>query len=158
VEFENRFSVNAPLDTVWQFITDVPQVAPCLPGAEITREIDPEHYEGAMKIKVGPVQMTMRGEIQVHIDEAEHAIHLSARGRDVRGIGSASGTITAAVTPGDGGTDVVITSKVDVTGRIAQFGRGIMQDVANRQTAQFAACLQEKLTSGAAAESGGLTQ
>ena len=152
MEFENRFSVNAQLDTVWQFLTDIPQVAPCLPGAEITREIDPEHYEGAMKIKLGPVQMTMRGELQVQIDNASRTIHLTARGRDVRGIGAASGTITAAVQAGDARTEVVITSKVDVTGRIAQFGRGIMQDVANRQTSQFAACLQEKLSSGAVAE------
>ena len=151
MEFENRFSVDAPLDTVWTFLTDVPQVAPCLPGAEITKVIDPEHYEGAMKIKLGPVSMTMRGELEMNADEAAHSIQLTARGKDMRGIGSAAGTITASIVPAGNGTDVVISSKVDVTGRVAQFGRGIMQDVANRQTAQFAACLQEKLNAGTTA-------
>jgi uncharacterized protein len=146
MDFTNNFSVNAPLERVWEFILKADQVTPCVPGAQITESIDDLHHKGLVKFKLGPVAMTYRGELEVQPDRASGSITLRAKGKEIRGIGGASGTVTTRlVEKDDGGTLVEIVSKVEVSGKVAQFGRGIMQDVANRMTRQFAECLEEKL-------------
>jgi carbon monoxide dehydrogenase subunit G len=146
VEFNNSFSVDAPLETVWTFMLNAQEVAPCVPGAQITEVIDDTHYKGTVKIKLGAVQMTYRGELQMEPNEAERVIVLRARGTEARGSGGASGTFTTTLTPAEGGgTTVDIRTDVDVTGRVAQFGRGLMQDVANRLIREFAQCLERKI-------------
>jgi len=146
MEFTNTFDVQAPLQVVWDFMVDAQEVAPCVPGAQITETLDERHFKGMMKIKLGAVQMTYRGELEMDPDEGARLISLRAKGSEVRGSGGASGTVTTRVTEGsDGMTHVEIHSKIDVTGRVAQFGRGIMQDVSNRLIKEFAKCLETKL-------------
>jgi carbon monoxide dehydrogenase subunit G len=150
MEFTNSFTVNASVDAVWDILVDAQQVAPCVPGAQITEVVDEAHYRGTVKVKLGPVQMTYRGELEMETDAGGRTITLHAKGSEVRGSGGASGTFVSHLTPTEiGGTKVDIDSRVDVTGRAAQFGRGIMQDVANRLIKQFADCLEEKVGSAA---------
>ncbi|HLJ68872.1 MAG TPA: SRPBCC family protein [Chloroflexota bacterium] len=146
MEFQNSFEVNAPIDRVWRFMTDPQQVTPCVPGAELTEIVDETHYKGTVKVKLGAVQMSYRGELEMQTDEAARTITLRARGTEARGSGGASGTVDVQLTStADSGTRVEMTSQVDVTGRVAQFGRGIMQDVANRIIKQFVGCLESRL-------------
>ncbi len=146
MEFTNSFTVQAPLTEVWTFMLDAQEVAPCVPGAQITETIDERHYKGTVKVKLGAVQMNYRGEMELDPDEAARRIILRAKGSELRGSGGASGTVTTfLVERPDGGTEVNIHSQIDVTGRVAQFGRGIMQDVANRLIREFAQCLEQKI-------------
>lgn len=146
MEFTNSFTVLAPLSEVWTFMLDAQEVAPCVPGAQITETIDERHYKGTVKVKLGAVQMNYRGEMELDPDEAARRIILRAKGSELRGSGGASGTVTTFLVEGpDGGTEVNIHSQIDVTGRVAQFGRGIMQDVANRLIREFAQCLEQKI-------------
>ncbi len=146
MEFTNSFTVQAPLTEVWTFMLDAQEVAPCVPGAQITETIDEQHYKGTVKVKLGAVQMNYRGEMELDPDEAARRIILRAKGSELRGSGGASGTVTTFLVEGpDGGTEVNIHSQIDVTGRVAQFGRGIMQDVANRLIREFAQCLEQKI-------------
>jgi carbon monoxide dehydrogenase subunit G len=146
MEFTNNFTVSASIDEVFKVLTDAQEVAPCVPGAQITEAIDENHYRGTVKVKLGAVQMTYRGELEMRPDEATRTITLDAKGTEMRGSGGASGTFTTRlVSTESGGTEVEIVSRVDVTGRVAQFGRGIMQDVANRLIKEFAQCLEQKL-------------
>jgi carbon monoxide dehydrogenase subunit G len=145
VEFSNSFTVEAPLDRVWAVLIDPREVTPCVPGAQITEMIDESHFQGTVKVKLGAVQMSYRGTMEMQPDEASHTIVLQGKGTATGGGGGASGKVTVTVTGSDGGTTVDILSQVDVTGRVAQFGRGIMQDVSNRLIKEFASCLQQKL-------------
>lgn len=150
MEFTNSFTVKAPLETVWAFMLDAREVAPCVPGAELTESLDATHHRGTVKVKLGAVQMSYRGELEIEPDEAARTIVLRARGSETRGSGGATGTFTTTLTsPPEGGTHVDIQTHVDVTGRVAQFGRGIMQDVANRMIKEFAGCLEQKLSANA---------
>ncbi|MGH2448442.1 MAG: CoxG family protein [Chloroflexota bacterium] len=151
MEFTNEFSVAAPLAAVWDFMLDVQQVAPCVPGATLTEVVDETHYKGTVKIKLGAVQITYRGELELNADKDARRIELKVKGTESRGSGGATGTITSTLSQQDGQTHVEIISKVDVSGRVAQFGRGIMQDVTSRMIGQFAACIQDKLVAGEAA-------
>jgi carbon monoxide dehydrogenase subunit G len=147
MEFTNSFAVDVPLDRVWTLFLDARQVAPCVPGAELTESLDNTHHKGTVKVKLGAVQMTYRGELEMEPDESTRTIVLRARGSESRGGGGASGTFTTTLMPTEsGGTAVEIHTRVDVTGRVAQFGRGIMQDVANRMIKDFATCLERKVS------------
>lgn len=146
MEFSNSFAVDVPLDRVWLLMLDAQQVAPCVPGAQITESVDDLHHKGTVKVKLGAVQMTYRGELEMQPDESSRTIMLKARGSESRGGGGASGTFTTTLSTTDSGsTQVDIHTRVDVTGRVAQFGRGIMQDVATRMIKEFASCLERKL-------------
>jgi len=148
MEFTNNFAVQAPLADVWTFMLNAQEVAPCVPGAQITEMVDELHYKGTVKVKLGAVQMNYRGEMEMDPDEAARRIILRAKGAELRGSGGASGTVTTFLVEGpEGGTEVNIHSQIDVTGRVAQFGRGIMQDVANRLIREFAQCLEQKIVS-----------
>jgi carbon monoxide dehydrogenase subunit G len=145
MEFTNTFTVQAPLDEVWDFLLDAQEVAPCVPGATLTESVDAQHHKGTVKVKLGAVQMSYRGELEMLPDKSTSTIVLRARGTEQRGSGGASGTFTTHLSEESGSTTVEIQTKVDVTGRVAQFGRGIMQDVAYRMIKDFASCLETKL-------------
>lgn len=146
MDIHSSFTVEAPLDDVWRSVLNVHEVAPCVPGAEITETVDDTHFKGAITVKLGPAQVSYRGELVLERDEPGRAIILHARGTGLRGMGGATATITARLSGEGGGiTRVDVDSQVDVSGRVAQFGRGIIQDVANRQLRQFASCLEQKL-------------
>jgi carbon monoxide dehydrogenase subunit G len=146
MEFDNSFTVQAPLQTVWDFLLNVEEVAPCVPGAEVTEQIDASNYKGQMRMKLGPVQITFQGQLSMEANQEAQEITLTARGQGLKGMGGASGRITSKVVDlGNGSTEVHIHSVVDVSGKVAQFGRGIMQDVAGKQIQQFASCVESKL-------------
>lgn len=130
-------------------LTDIPLIAPCLPGAQLKSSEGDEH-KGVVKIKVGPITAQYSGVVQfVEKDEAGGRAVLSAEGRDTRGAGNARATITATLHPDGNGTRVDVETDLDVTGKVAQFGRGVLGDVSAKLMDQFAECLSGLLTNAA---------
>jgi hypothetical protein len=148
MELRDEFVIDAPIQTLWEVLTDIQRIAPCVPGFELT-EIAGDEYRGTMKVKVGAVNMgydtTVRF-LERHADRFEAVVQ--AEGREQRGPGGVSATITSKLHEQEGKTAVVMTTSLAVTGRIAQFGRGIMADISQRLVAQFVDCLQERVLSG----------
>jgi uncharacterized protein len=152
MELNNQFHVSVPVEEAWAVLTDLERVAPCLPGAEL-REVDGDDFKGIVKVKVGPIAVQYKGTVRfVEKDDAEHRAVLRAEGRDTRGQGNASATITAVVlSEGDGAT-VEISTDLSITGKAAQFGRSAMTDVSAKLLAQFAERLEaDVLSQGTAA-------
>jgi uncharacterized protein len=137
MELAHEFTVNTPIDRAWAVLTDVERIAPCMPGAELT-EVDGDTYHGLVKVKVGPITAQYKGTASfVEKDRAAHRAVLKAAGRDARGQGNASATVTAVMTEQGDGTRVAITTNMTVSGRVAQFGRGVMADVTAKLLQQF---------------------
>jgi uncharacterized protein len=138
MELTHEFTVAAPVERAWAVLTDIEQIAPCMPGAELT-EVDGDTYRGLVKIKVGPITAQYQGTaLLTEKDEAAHRVVLKATGRDTRGQGNAAALVTAVMTEqGEGMTLVSITTDLTVSGRVAQFGRGVMADVSAKLLQQF---------------------
>lgn len=147
MELNNEFEVNAPIDKAWAVLTDVERIAPCLPGAQL-QEVEGDEYRGIVKVKVGPITAQYKGAATfVERDDENHRAVLKADGRDTRGAGNASALITAqAVAVGDR-TKVTVSTDLTVTGKVAQFGRGVMADVSAKLMGQFADNLEKLLES-----------
>lgn len=148
MKLEQSFEVDAPLETVWAALIDVQQVAPCLPGAELTEVGDDGTYHGTFAVKIGPAKASYRGQmVMEEVDEAGHTVTMRASGTDKRGQGGAKATMRSTLTTRDGGgTHVAVETDMTITGRLASFSRGgMIQDVSNRLLGEFAACLQAKL-------------
>src|SRR5207248_5520333 len=130
MELSNEFVVPVGVDEAWVLLTDVERIAPCMPGAEL-QEIDGEEYRGIVKVKVGPITAQYKGKATfVEKDDAAHKAVLRAEGRDTRGQGNANATITATLTAdGSDATNVSVVTDLAITGRLAQFGRGVLNDV-----------------------------
>jgi len=151
MELSNEFVVPVAVDEAWGLLTDVERIAPCMPGAEL-QEIDGAEYRGIVKVKVGPITAQYKGKATfVEKDDAAHKAVLRAEGRDTRGQGNANATITATLVPEGSGTKVTVVTDLAITGRAAQFGRGVMADVSTKLLGQFVSCL-EKNVLGAGAE------
>ena len=147
MRIENDMHVAASIDEAWALLTDIPAIAPCLPGAELTGQ-DGDTYEGTMKVKVGPVTAEYAGSATItEMDEANRTVKLTASGRDKRGAGNASADIEASMVETDGGTTVSIATDLKISGKVAQFGRGVMADVSKKLLGQFAECIESKLES-----------
>ena len=145
----NEFTVPAPADEAFAVLLDVERVAPCLPGAALSGG-DGETFDGAMTIKLGPVTSRFEGTVRiVEADRAAHRAVLRAEARDARGTGTAAATITTSLRAAGGGSRVQVETDLQVSGPVAQFGRGVMQDVSGKLMRQFADCLAEEM--GAAA-------
>ncbi|MBJ31468.1 MAG: hypothetical protein CL466_08650 [Acidimicrobiaceae bacterium] len=143
MELSNDFEVAAAVDEVWAVLTDVERIAPCLPGAQL-QEVEGDEFRGVVKVKVGPITAQYKGAASfVERDDAGHRAVLRAEGRDTRGAGNASADITAALEATDVGTKVTVTTELTVTGKVAQFGRGVMADVSKKLMGQFADNLSE---------------
>jgi carbon monoxide dehydrogenase subunit G len=143
---ENAFDVSAPIDHVWSYLLDVEKVVPCMPGAELTETIDERNWKGKVTIKLGPVSLAFAGKVTLEeLDEAAHRAVLKASGMEQRGKGAASATITSTLEEAPEGTRVKIVQDLRVSGQAAQFSRGMMQDVSNRLTREFADCLQANM-------------
>jgi carbon monoxide dehydrogenase subunit G len=142
----NEFTVNRPIDEAWAVITDVERIAPCLPGAQL-QEIEGDTYRGVVKIKLGSITPQFKGEANfVERDDAAHRATLKAQGRDTGGRGNASAEIQAAAESlSPTSTRVVVTTDLHITGKVAQFGRGIIGDVSKKLMAQFAGNLNTML-------------
>jgi carbon monoxide dehydrogenase subunit G len=143
---ENSFDVSAPIDHVWSYLQDIQKVVPCMPGAELTETIDESNWKGKVTIKLGPVSMAFAGKVNLEeLDEAGHRAVLKASGMEQRGKGAASATITSTLEESQEGTRVKIVQDLKVSGQAAQFSRGMMQDVSNKLTQEFADCLQANM-------------
>ena len=143
MEVNNDFEVAAPVDLVWAVLTDVERIAPCLPGAQLL-EIEGDEFRGVVKIKVGPITAQYKGAASFsERDDVEHRAVLRAEGRDTRGAGNAAADITAELEATDVGTKVTVTTDLTVTGKVAQFGRGVMADVSKKLMGQFAENLSD---------------
>ena len=143
MELNNDFEVAAPVDLVWAVLTDVERIAPCLPGAQLL-EIEGDEFRGVVKIKVGPITAQYKGAASFsERDDVGHRAVLRAEGRDTRGAGNAAADITAELEATDVGTKVTVTTDLTVTGKVAQFGRGVMADVSKKLMGQFAENLSD---------------
>jgi uncharacterized protein len=142
----NEFTVNRPIEEAWAVITDVERIAPCLPGAQL-QEIEGDVYRGVVKIKLGSITPQFKGQATfIERDDAAHKAVLKAEGRDTGGRGNASAEIEAqAESLSPTSTRVVVTTDLHITGKVAQFGRGIIGDVSKKLMAQFAGNLNEML-------------
>jgi carbon monoxide dehydrogenase subunit G len=146
----NEFTVNRPIDEAWPIITDVERIAPCLPGAQLTeiRQTDDGHvYTGNVKVKLGAIATEFKGDAYfVERDDANYTCKLNGKGRDTKGRGNASADISAAAESlSPTSTKVVVTTDLHITGKIAQFGRGILGDVSTKLIDQFAQNLNEMI-------------
>ncbi|MFJ9539583.1 SRPBCC family protein [Streptomyces sp. NPDC101225] len=152
MELHHEFTVPVPVDDAWGTLLDIERVAPCMPGATV-EEYDGKTVTGSVKVKVGPVTVTYKGTaVFDEQDEAAHRMVLTASGRETRGQGTARATVTATMAERDGGTTVSVQTDLKVTGRPAQFGRGVMAEVGDRIIGQFADCLSERIGAPAATE------
>jgi uncharacterized protein len=149
MKINNEFTVGAPIQQAWDTMLNLERIAPCLPGAAIQEEKDEGEYDGTMKVKIGPITANYKGTVKFEeVDEENHRAVLQATGRDARGQGTASATIVSTLQEEGEGTKVSVETDMKLTGRAAQFGRGIAQDVATKMLDQFASCLEEEITGG----------
>jgi carbon monoxide dehydrogenase subunit G len=145
VELQHSFSVPVGVDQAWAVLVDIEQVAPCMPGAALDT-VDGDEFTGSVKVRLGPIGLTYKGKARfVEKDEVAHRAVIDAQGKDARGNGTASATVTARLHPQDDGTLVEVNTDLAITGKPAQFGRGVMADVGNKLIGQFADCLAGKL-------------
>jgi carbon monoxide dehydrogenase subunit G len=149
MRFENRFDVDAPLERVWSTMLDVERVAPTVPGAQVLERTGDNAYKVAIKVKVGPMSMTYRGEVEIteRDDEAHRAV-MKARAKESRGQGTADADVTMALHGDDGRTSATVVTDVELSGRVATMGQGVLQDVSGRLVDTFARNLQAMLAAG----------
>ncbi len=149
MKLEQSFTVAAPVETVWEALTDVMRVAPCLPGANLTEEVGDGAYKGEFKVKLGPTTAAYAGALKIaERDDEAHRVTMDAKGTDKRGNGGTTATIVSTVSRDEesGETRVDVDTDFSITGKLARFGRGgMIQDVSNRLLREFAANLQEEL-------------
>lgn len=155
MKIENSFTVPLTVEEAWALLLDVPAIAPCLPGAELTEVVGPQRYRGRALIKVGPVQLSFEGEAEiVDIDDGARTARVIAKGSDKKGRGNASATVVFALAEHPEGARVDITTDLNLVGAVAQYGRGagLLKAIADQLIGQFAANLREALRSAAAGE------
>jgi len=152
VQLTHSFRIPVAVDEAWAVLRDIGRVAPCMPGATVD-EVDGDHFTGGIKVKVGPITVTYRGEVDfVHVDEEHHRASIEARGRETRGTGTARGTVHAELREDGAETEVTLVTDLSVTGKPAQFGRGVMAEVGAKLVRQFAECLSSELAAQPAAD------
>ena len=152
MELVNEFTVNRPIDEAWAILTDVEKIAPCLPGAEL-QEIEGDIYRGVVKVKVGPIKAALQGEASFQSrDDVNHHAVLKGDGRDTKGNGNASALITASLEEiSSSSSKCVVHTDLNMTGKVAQFGRGALADISGKLMAEFAKNLDEMLARDAEA-------
>ncbi len=156
MDLENSFTVPADVETAWKTLLDVEAIAPCMPGATL-ESVNGDEFTGNVKVKLGPVSMVYGGEARfVSKDDATHTAIIEGLGKESRGTGTAkANVITKLVAEGPMVTRVDVTTELIITGKAAQFGRGVMQDVAGRLVTQFAGNLEQVIGARAQAAAGG---
>ena len=143
MNIQDHFRVGVPVEEAWRVLLDVERIAPCMPGAQL-QEVEGDEYRGIVKVKVGPITAQYKGQAKfLSLDPDKHVAVLRAEGRETRGQGNANATITATLTPDGEGTAVAIATDLTVTGRVAQFGRGVLADVSAKLLDQFVADLEK---------------
>jgi carbon monoxide dehydrogenase subunit G len=159
-EIVKTFVVRSPADRVWTFLTDPEKVARCLPGAAITGKLDEKTWQGTMTVKVGPVSSSYKGKVAFEkLDTGSRTAEIVATGQDVRGRGGADLRLTSTLSPkAPGETEVTTTSRVNVTGILAQMGRGMVQDVGDQMFQIFSQRVRAELETPAAPQPSGGSQ
>jgi carbon monoxide dehydrogenase subunit G len=148
VKIEDQFRVDVPIEEAWRVLLDVERIAPCMPGAQL-QEIEGDEYRGIVKVKVGPITAQYKGAARIiEADETARRIVLKGEGRDTRGQGNASATVTVLLAADGTGTQVSVDTDLNVTGKVAQFGRGVMADVSSKLLGQFVTCLEANVLAG----------
>ena len=148
MQLENSFTVPVPVDEAWRVLMDIERIAPCMPGAALD-SVTGDDFTGRVKVKLGPINLTYQGKASfIEKDEAAHKAVIDARGKDQRGNGTAAAVVTATLAAEGTVTRVDVLTDLNITGRPAQFGRGVMTDVGNKLLGQFADKLSAQLASG----------
>ena len=148
MQLENSFTVPVPIDEAWRVLLDIERIAPCMPGAALD-SVDGDDFTGRVKVKLGPINLTYQGKASfIEKDEAAHKAVIDARGKDQRGNGTAAAVVTAKLAAEGAITRVDVLTDLNITGRPAQFGRGVMTDVGNKLLGQFADKLAAQLGEG----------
>jgi len=146
VKIESSFEVPVAPERAWDLLMDVPRVIPCMPGATLTETIDESNWKAKMNVKLGPISLTFDTDVKrEEADEAAHRARLSAQARESRGRGAARATIESSLAVRDGGTRVDVVADLQLTGAVAQYGRGIVGDVSQQLVESFADCLKKQL-------------
>ena len=147
MDLKHSFSVPASIDETWAAFQDIESVAECFPGAQVT-SVEGDSFEGTCKVKLGPIALVYKGSGHfVEKDEATHRMVIEAKGKDKRGNGTAGATVTATLVDSGESTEVEVVTDLAITGKPAQFGRGVMQDVSDKLLGLFVDCLQDKVGS-----------
>ena len=137
MEIADSFRVSTPIDDTWKVLLDIEGIAPCLPGAQL-QEVEGDEYRGVVKVKVGPITAQYKGTATLaEVDEDARRIVIDASGRDTRGQGNAKATIVVTMADDGGGTRVDVVTDLSITGKVAQFGRGVLVDVSSKLMGQF---------------------
>ncbi len=146
MKLEDTFTINAPLDAVWEFLLDIPRVSVCTPGVEEVKQIEPDVYDGLLKVKVGPVSAAFSGRVSIVERLPSERMVARIEGRDKATASNVKATFSADLKPE--GNSTLISYSLDVTlrGRLAQFGVAVVQGTAKKMAGEFANCLQEALS------------
>jgi carbon monoxide dehydrogenase subunit G len=148
MQLEHEFTVPVPVEQAWEVLLDVERLAPCMPGA-VLDEIRGDEFDGRVKVKVGPITVTYGGTASfVEKDVENHKLVIKASGREAKGSGTAVATIVATLKGSGDETQISVSTELSITGKPAQFGRGVMIDVSNKLLGQFTQCLAEKISGG----------
>ena len=148
MKLENRFTVPVPRSQALAVLLDVERIAPCMPGATLTSR-DGEQFTGTVKVKVGPINLTYGGQAKfVSVDEAAGIVVIEGSGKETRGTGTAKALVTCRLVDKGDTTEVEVDTDLNVTGKPASFGRGVLADVSGKLVGQFAACLAEEILAG----------
>jgi carbon monoxide dehydrogenase subunit G len=143
---KNEFQVAAPIDKVWQFFGDIPQVAACLPGTELTDDLGGDSYEGRVAVRMGPVRLQFAGKADItERDEAAKRLVVNATGAEEKGRGQASMVVTATLAPAGRGTKVSVAQDLQLSGAAAQYGRGMISDVSAVLMRDFSVNLADRI-------------
>src|SRR5678816_619479 len=146
-KIEERFEVQAPVERVWKYLIDPQRVVECLPGAELLEQQDERTFLGAIKVKVGPLAMSYKGQAKfTEINEETHQVRMVGDAREVGGSGSTKVSMLSTVAPlAAGGSEVLVSADIDLVGKIVQFGRGMIEEVSRQMFRQFSSCVRQQL-------------
>jgi carbon monoxide dehydrogenase subunit G len=147
VQIENSFEVGASRNTAWNLLMDVPRVVPCMPGAQLTETVDESNWKAKVSVKLGPISLQFAADVaRAEVDTQTNSVVLTTNAREVRGRGGAQATIRSSLTElGPHRTRVDVLTDLSLSGSVAQYGRGIVQEVAGQMVGKFADCLQKQL-------------
>jgi carbon monoxide dehydrogenase subunit G len=146
MRLENSFDVPAPPERAWELLNDVPRVIPCMPGAELTDTVDDTHWKAIVHVKLGPIALQFGTEIErTAADASTQRAVLAAKARELKGRGGAQATIESTLEPAASGTRVTLVTDLTLQGPVAQYGRGIVADVARTLVGRFADCIASQL-------------
>ena len=152
MKLENSFEVDAPPERAWDLLMDVPRIVPCMPGATLDEVVDESNWKATMQVKLGPIALVFATDVsREEVDEAARCVTLAASARETRNRGRASATIESSLAAANGGTRVDLVTDLSLSGTVAQYGRGMIEDISSQMVTSFAQCLQAQLGDSAEA-------